>query len=157
MMVSFMGWDVMGFGSVNFSVRISSVARRHASVSCGIREACLFQETLNTTSLSLYNSLGVDWRDSAALMQARPAMPNFSRAGDAAQLIAWEVPGFIRVVEGAPRAYLFGTLFGHAGAASDEDLLALAVRQLRCRLPASSARWPVPGCSAPRSPAATAR
>ena len=77
-----------------------------------IRQTRLFQEALNTTSLSLYTSLGFDWRDSAALMQARPAaaadpdtrpitaddLPavaelsrqayGFSRAGDAAQLLA---------------------------------------------------------------------
>ena len=39
----------------------------------GIRETRLFQETLNTTSLSLYSSLGFDWRGGAALMQASPA------------------------------------------------------------------------------------
>jgi len=39
----------------------------------GIRQTRPFQEALNITSLSLYTSLGFDWRDSAALTQAMPA------------------------------------------------------------------------------------
>ena len=116
-----------------------------------IRQTRLFQEAINTTSLPLYTELGFDWRDSAALMQARPAgeVPDvsvrpltaadlpaverlskeaygFSRAGDAAQLIEWQIPGFVREREGRIVGYLFVTLFGHAGAETDEDLLALA-------------------------------
>ncbi|WP_035610485.1 GNAT family N-acetyltransferase [Haloferula sp. BvORR071] len=116
----------------------------------GIRQTRLFQETINITSLSLYTSLGFDWRDSAALMQATPAaeadptirplesgdLPaiaalsrssyGFSREKDAAQLIQWQVPGFVRVRDGRTVGYLFATLFGHAGAETDEDLLALS-------------------------------
>jgi hypothetical protein len=33
----------------------------------------LLQEAINTTSLSLYTSLGFRWRDSVAVMQAAPA------------------------------------------------------------------------------------
>ena len=133
----------------------------------GIRETRLFQETLNTTSLSLYTSLGFDWRDSAALMQAAPAASadpdvrpierddleaiaalstaayGFSRAGDAAQLIEWKVPGFIKVMDGEPKAYLFATLFGHAGAVSDHDLLSLAA-QAALHLPPPLARFICP-------------
>ncbi|MCY7338299.1 MAG: GNAT family N-acetyltransferase [Chamaesiphon sp.] len=39
----------------------------------GIRQTRLFQEAINPTSLSLYTSVGLVWRDSAALMQATPA------------------------------------------------------------------------------------
>jgi predicted N-acetyltransferase YhbS len=132
-----------------------------------IRQVRLFQEALNTTSLSLYTSLGFDWRDSAALMQANPAVEEdatirpltaddlgaveelsrraygFSRAGDAEQLLGWELPGFLREREGRPVGYLFGTLFGHAGAESDEDLLALAGEAAR-QLPPPVARFICP-------------
>jgi len=115
----------------------------------GIDQLRLFQETLNTTSLSLYSNLGFSWRTSAALMQAQPASTDdptirplrlqdldsikalsvdaygFSRAVDAAQLLAAQIPGFIREREGRAVGYLITSLFGHAGAATDDDLLAL--------------------------------
>lgn len=133
----------------------------------GIRETRLFQEALNTTSLSLYTTLGFDWRDSAALMQAQPAASadpdvrpiqrddlraiaglstasyGFSRAGDASQLIASEVPGFIRFVDGQPQSYLFATLFGHAAAATDNALVSLAA-QAALHLPPPLARFICP-------------
>ena len=133
----------------------------------GIRQTRLFQEALNTTSLSLYTSLGFAWRDSAAMMQALPAgqedptirpltaddLPaiaalsqaayGFSRVQDAAQLIEWQVPGFVRLRDGRPVAYFFATLFGHAGAETDEDLLALASAAARC-LPPPLARYICP-------------
>lgn len=133
----------------------------------GLREVRLFQEALNTTSLSLYTTLGFDWRDSAVLMQAAPAadedpevrpitaddLPTiaglarlaygFSRAGDAAQLIAWQVPGFLKFRDGKPVAYLFATLFGHAGAETDEDLLALVAQAAR-HLPPPVAKFICP-------------
>lgn len=132
-----------------------------------IRQTRLFQEALNTTSLSLYTSLGFDWRDSAALMQALPAeeedttvrpvttedLPaiaelsrsayGFSRAGDAARLIEWQVPGFVRVLDGRPVGYHFATLFGHAGAIDDEILIGLASQAAR-HLPAPLARYICP-------------
>jgi GNAT superfamily N-acetyltransferase len=133
-----------------------------------IRQTRLFQETINVTSLPLYTELGFDWRDSAAMMQARPAgeeadasvrpitvedLPaveslsqaayGFSRAGDAAQLIEWQVPGFIRVRDGRTVGYLFTTLFGHAGAETDEDLLAMAGEAAR-HLPPPLARYICP-------------
>lgn len=133
----------------------------------GIRETRLHQEALNTTSLSLYSSLGFDWRGSTILMQAGPAVSadpdvrpiraddleaiaalskstyGFSRAGDAAQLIHCDIPGFIRVVNGQPRAYLFATLFGHAGAVTDDELLSLA-SQAALHLPPPLARFICP-------------
>lgn len=150
-----------GVGRALMRWAVDEAARR------GIRETRLFQETLNTTSLSLYTSLGFDWRDSAALMQAAPAasadpdvrpvtaddLPaiaglsaaayGFSRAGDAAQLVAWDVPGFLKVVDGEPRAYLFATLFGHAGAVADQELLDLASQAAR-HLPPPLARFICP-------------
>lgn len=150
-----------GIGRALMQWVIDEVRRR------GIRQTRLFQEALNTTSLSLYTSLGFDWRDSAALMQARPAaaadpdtrpitaddLPavaelskqayGFSRAGDAAQLLAWQVPGFLKLRDGEPVAYGFATLFGHAGAATDEDLLDLA-SQAAFHLPPPLARFICP-------------
>lgn len=132
-----------------------------------LRQVRLFQEAINITSLSLYTSLGFDWRDSAALMQAipgvvedptiRPLGPadlpaveklsknsyGFSRAGDAAQLLEWQVPGFLRERDGRATGYLFATLFGHAGAETDEDLLALADHVGR-HLPPPLARYICP-------------
>ncbi|MES2440422.1 MAG: GNAT family N-acetyltransferase [Verrucomicrobiota bacterium] len=132
-----------------------------------LRQVRLFQETLNTTSFSLYTALGFDWRDTAVLMQATPAgvedpevrpinardLPaiadlsrtsyGFSRANDAAQLIAWEIPGFVKLRHGEPVAYLFATLFGHAGAETEEDLLGLTAQAAR-HLPPPLARFICP-------------
>jgi GNAT superfamily N-acetyltransferase len=132
-----------------------------------IRQTRLFQEAINITSLSLYTALGFDWRDSAVLMQAAPAVEEdpevrpitaddlpviadlsrlaygFSRAGDAAQLIEFQVPGFLKLRDGKPVAYLFATLFGHAGAETDEDLLTL-VSQAARHLPPPVAKYICP-------------
>lgn len=121
----------------------------------GIRQTRLFQETINTTSLSLYTSLGFTWRDSAALMRVNPANSDdpsirplttadldmvkslslqaygFSRAGDAAQLLAAQFPGFLREREGRAVGYFISSLFGHAGAETDDDLLALIAHAAR--------------------------
>jgi GNAT superfamily N-acetyltransferase len=132
-----------------------------------LRQVRLFQEAINTTSLSLYTALGFDWRDTGVLMQAtaaaaedpdvRPVTADdlpaiaelsrhsygFSRAGDAAQLIAWQVPGFLKLRGGKPVAYLFATLFGHAGAETEKDLLALAAQAAR-HLPPPVAKFICP-------------
>lgn len=115
----------------------------------GIRQMRLFQEAVNTTSLSLYTSVGFTWRDSATLMQAAPAaidnpairpltaddLPSiaalslraygFSRAGDAAQILAAGFPGFALEHNGRLTGYYIASLFGHACAKTDQDLLAL--------------------------------
>ncbi|QJE96518.1 GNAT family N-acetyltransferase [Luteolibacter luteus] len=132
-----------------------------------IRQTRLFQEGLNTTSLSLYTALGFDWRDSAVLMQSLPASEEdpsirplvaedldavaalskhtygFSRAKDAAQLLEWQTPGFVRERDGKVTGYLLATLFGHAGAESDEDLLVL-ISQAARHLPPPLARFICP-------------
>jgi GNAT superfamily N-acetyltransferase len=155
------GVQAKGIGKALMQWVIDEARRRE------IRQVRLFQEGLNTTSLSLYTALGFDWRDSAALMQAPPAAAEdptirplgpddlgavaelsrkgygFSRAADAAQLLEWQVPGFLRVRDGVPVGYLFGTLFGHAGAETDEDLLALAGEAAR-HLPPPVARYICP-------------
>lgn len=155
------GVQAKGIGKALMQWVIDEARRRE------IRQVRLFQEALNTTSLSLYTALGFDWRDSAALMQAAAAGEEdpqvrpleardleavavlsqkaygFSRAGDAAQLLEWQVPGFVRERDGVVTGYLFATLFGHAGAESDEDLLALAAQAAR-HLPPPVARFICP-------------
>jgi GNAT superfamily N-acetyltransferase len=115
----------------------------------GIRQIRLFQEAVNTTSLSLYTSVGFTWRDSAVLMQTAPAaidhpairlltledLPAIealsiqaygcSRAGDAAQILAAGFPGFGLERNGRLTGYYIASLFGHACAGTDQDLLAL--------------------------------
>ena len=132
-----------------------------------LRQVRLFQEAINTVSLSLYTALGFDWRDTGVLMQAAPAahadpemrpvtaedLPTiaelsrksygFSRDNDAGQLLAWEVPGFLKLRDGKPVAYLFATLFGHAGAETDADLLELVAQAAR-ELPPPLARFICP-------------
>lgn len=167
--------EVAGVGPITVSPRVQAKGIGRALMQWvidearrrEIRQVRLFQEALNTASLSLYTSLGYDWRDSAALMQAVPAaaadpsvrpltaadLPaveelsrasyGFSRAADAARLLEWEVPGFLRTRDGRASGYLFGTLFGHAGAVSDEDLLVLAGQAAR-ELPPPLARFICP-------------
>lgn len=119
----------------------------------------LFQEAINTTSLSLYTRLGFRWRDSGALMTPRPAdaddasvrpmtaadLPHVqrlstrhygsSRAADAARLLAMQLPAFVREREGQVVGYQIATLFGHGAAQTNDDLLALAAQTAR-RVPA---------------------
>jgi len=54
-----------------------------------------------------------------------------------------EIPGFLRLRDGRPAGYFFGTLFGHSRADSDEDLLALAGHAAR-HLPPPLARFICP-------------
>jgi GNAT superfamily N-acetyltransferase len=115
----------------------------------------LYQEALNTTSLSLYTNLGFHWRDAAALMLPRPASADdatirpitadhrvdvdrlstrhygFSRANDFSRLLAMQIPGFIRERDGRVVGYQLSTLFGHAAAETNDDLLALASHTAR--------------------------
>lgn len=150
--------EVCGVGPITVDPRVQSrgvgrvlmewvidEARRRRGADASVR---LFQEALNTTSLSLYTRLGFRWRDSAALMRPAPAadagvramttddLPavdllssrygGHSRVHDAAQLLKMEFPAFVREREGRVVAYQVATLFGHAAGERDEDLLALA-------------------------------
>lgn len=127
-------------------------ARRRRGTAAHVR---LFQEAVNTTSLSLYTSLGFNWRDSGALMHPKPAevadpavrpmvasdLPHverlstvhygFSRAKDAARLLDMQFPAFVRERGGKVVAYQIATLFGHASAESNDDLLVLASQTAR--------------------------
>ncbi len=122
-------------------------ARRRRGDNVNLR---LFQEAINTTSLSLYTSLGFRWREAAALMLPKPIdsddptiremvagdLPEldrlskvqfgFSRINDAKQLLNMKLPGFVKLRNGKVVGYQIATLFGHAAAESPEDLLALS-------------------------------
>lgn len=115
----------------------------------------LFQEAVNTTSLSLYTSLGFRWRDSAALMTpsrsdhddpaVRPMIAadlpevsrlstrcyGTSRANDVAQLLTMQFPAFVRQGAKGITAYQIATLFGHAAAESDDELISIAAQTAR--------------------------
>jgi hypothetical protein len=120
-----------------------------------IAQVRLFQEALNTVSLSLYSSVGFSWRDSAAALQITPAAADdpsirplteedagaiasldtrtygFSRANNAIQLLRARLPGFARERDGRIVGYLISSFFGHAAAETNEDLLALAAHSGR--------------------------
>jgi GNAT superfamily N-acetyltransferase len=115
----------------------------------------LFQEAVNTTSLSLYASLGFQWRDAAALMHprpadaddpaCRPATPDdltaiaalsrkhhgISRTNDIASLFTLGLPAFVRMQGNRIVAYQIASLFGHSAAETNEDLLALTSHSAR--------------------------
>jgi GNAT superfamily N-acetyltransferase len=115
----------------------------------------LFQEAVNTASLSLYARLGFHCRDAAALMQpnmtddddpsVRPMtaadLPDverlssrhygYSRANDAAQLLKAQLPAFVRERDRRVVAYQIATLFGHAAGETGGDLLALVAQTAR--------------------------
>ena len=138
-----------GVGRLLMQWAIDEVHRR------GIQQTRLFQEAINTTTLSLYASLGFIWRDSAALMQATPATTDdptirsltmadldriellsiqgygASRARSANQLLVAKFPGFARERDGQIVGYSISSLFGHANAATDDDLLALIAHAAR--------------------------
>jgi hypothetical protein len=120
-----------------------------------IQQVRLFQEAINTVSLSLYSTLGFAWRSSAALMQAHPSIADdpltrpltiadlsavatlseqtygFSRLADTQQLLAAGLPGFIRERNGEAVGYFFPSPFGHGGAATEDDLLSLIAHAAR--------------------------
>lgn len=119
----------------------------------GRREVRLFQETINTTSLPLYTSVGFGWVDSGALMTLPTVEPKqddghframtrddvqavgalserchgFSRAEDAGILLGAGFPGFVRERAGKVVAYWFPSLLGHGAADSVDDLVALII------------------------------
>lgn len=127
-------------------------AKRRRGSDASVR---LFQEAVNTASLSLYARLGFHWRDAAALMQPKPAdaddtsirpmtpddLPDVerlsmehygsSRARDAAQLLKLGLPAIIRRRGERTVAYHIASLFGHGSGETDEDLLALAAQAAR--------------------------
>ncbi len=157
--------EVCGVGPITVDPTIQSKGVGRTLMQWAIDEACrrrgtnvqvrLFQEAINTTSLSLYTSLGFRWQDSAALMHPAPVDaddPNcrpatrddlpaiaalshrhhgIPRANDAAALFALGLPAFVRTRANRIVAYQISTLFGHSAAETNDDLLALAVHTAR--------------------------
>lgn len=119
-------------------------ARRRRGADIEVR---LFQEAINTTSLSLYTRIGFRWFDAAALMHpvarasadVRPmtdadlghverltiAHHGWSRRNDAAKLLGMGMPAFVLERAGRVVGYQIATLFGHAAAETNGDLLTL--------------------------------
>jgi hypothetical protein len=55
----------------------------------------------------------------------------FGRAGDAERLLAGGIPGFVRERDGRMVGYRIVSLFGHAAAETEDDLLALIAHSAR--------------------------
>lgn len=117
----------------------------------GVTHIRLMQEAVNTASLSLYTSLGFDWRDAAAIMHLKSAssadptvrplteadLPEadrlsrahyrHSRRNEVAGALAAGLPAFARQRKGGAglAGYLIPGYMGHACAETTDDLLAL--------------------------------
>jgi ribosomal protein S18 acetylase RimI-like enzyme len=135
--------------------------------SLGMQQIRLVQETCNTTSLSLYASLGFDVREELALMQAAPAphddstvrpvtpadldalqtlstqIYKTSRRNEVAAAIRFGFAPLLREVEGQITGYLIPGQFGHGVARTEEDALAI-IGQMARRFPAETARFFLP-------------
>jgi GNAT superfamily N-acetyltransferase len=115
----------------------------------GVAQVRLLQEAVNTTSLSLYTSLGFAWRDSVAIMQAAAggagdgtvremttadldavdaisrAQYGASRRNEIEAAKRAEFPAFVRERQGRVRAYLLPGFMGHGFGQDIEDMTAL--------------------------------
>lgn len=130
----------------------------------GVTRLRLVQEAINTTSLSLYTSLGWDWRDSAAILDFAPArqhdetvrplapadldaverlsMDHYrsSRRNEVAGALAAGRPAFLRERRGAASGYFVPGFFGHGMADSMDDALTLITQAAR-RAPKDQSRF----------------
>jgi GNAT superfamily N-acetyltransferase len=116
----------------------------------GVNQVRLLQEAINTTSLSLYTSLGFAWRDSVAIMQPggaqldaaiRPMSENdldavdalstsqygASRHNEVRAALAMKFPAFVRERAGKVTAYLLPGFMGHGFAPNIAEMAALVV------------------------------
>lgn len=115
----------------------------------GIASVRLFQEAINTTSLSLYTKLGFDWREAASLIRIKAAdhddprirpltahdLPvideissrhyHTTRVKEVQDLLRLEFPGFVLTDRHMVTGYFFPGILGHGFAASDADMAAL--------------------------------
>ncbi len=121
----------------------------------GVAQVRLMQETINTTSLSLYTKLGFDWRECCSLLRPAPApaddprcrpiteadLPaideisrrhyHSSRVNEAAGLLKIGLPGFMFSRNGRDTGYYFCAFIGHGFAQSDADMADLIGHTLR--------------------------
>ncbi|MCC6425805.1 MAG: GNAT family N-acetyltransferase [Phycisphaerales bacterium] len=121
----------------------------------GIAHVRLFQETINTCSLSLYTKLGFDWRDAASLIRINPApkddprirplttadLPlvdeiskrhyHSTRIKEVADMLRLGFPGFVLADRHLITGYFFPGLLGHGFAVTDEGLASLVTHSAR--------------------------
>lgn len=132
-----------GVGRALMQAVLDEAARR------AVPHVRLMQEAVNTTSLSLYTSLGFDWREAVAVMTLVPgAQPapgvrtmtpadldaahrlavehyGHSRRNEVAAAMHAELPVLVRERAGGVTGYLIPGFFGHGFARSHDDMLAL--------------------------------
>ena len=130
----------------------------------GIERIRLLQETMNVGSLSLYASMGFDFRAEVAYLQAAAApaedpsvrplndqdlraveqlaadIYQASRRNEVAAAIRYGFSPLLRQRDGRVTGYLIPGLFGHGVAESEDDACAL-VGEMARRLPAQEARF----------------
>lgn len=140
-----------GVGRMLMEWAVGEAKRRRGE---GVRVR-LYQEAINTVSLSLYTRVGFRWHDAAALMLPRAAgaevagvrpmtrgdldavaalserFGGSSRRHDAARLLAMGMPASVLERGGRVVAYQVSTLFGHAAGERAEDLISLASNAAR--------------------------
>lgn len=121
----------------------------------GVTQVRLMQESINTSSLSLYTKLGFDWRECCSLMRPTPAAADdprcrpitesdlpaidaisrrhygSSRINEAAGLLKIGLPGFILSRGGNDVGYYFIGFIGHGFAETDADMADLIAHTLR--------------------------
>ena len=121
----------------------------------GVTQVRLMQESINTTSLSLYTKLGFDWRECCSLMRpaaasaddprCRPITENdlpsidtisrrhygSTRVNEVAGLLKIGLPGFILRRDGRDTGYSFIGFIGHGFAETDADLADLIAHTTR--------------------------
>ncbi len=115
----------------------------------GVARVRLMQEAVNTASLSLYTSLGFDWRDAVAIVQLKKAsqrdqsvrmmtendLPDadhlsshhyhHTRRNEVASALRAHFPVLVRERAGRVTGYLIPGFFGHGFADTRDDMLAL--------------------------------
>lgn len=125
----------------------------------GITRVRLQQEAINCASISLYTSLGFDWRDAVAVVQGHPASAadpsvrpmtradlddaerlardhyRSSRRNEVAAALAAGMPAFVRERGERVVGYLLPGFFGHGFAEDEGDMLALVGQAMRAAQP----------------------
>ena len=114
----------------------------------GVAQVRLLQEAINTTSLSLYTSLGFAWRDSVAIMHTpgghadatirtmtesdldavemiAESQYGASRGNEVRAAMRMKFPAFVREQKGRVTGYLLPGFMGHGFAPHVEDMAAL--------------------------------
>jgi len=141
--------QAQGVGRMLMNAVLEEARRR------GIARVRLLQEAINTASLSLYTSLGFDWREACALMRpaiAPEASPgvrpveerdlpaidaisrrhyHHSRRNEVAGFLRMGLPGVLLDRGGRATGYYFPGMLGHGFAEHEEDLALLVTQAMR--------------------------